>query len=279
MLHLLDQGLLGHLLQAGIQGELQAQVIAIEGASCKACGQGGAIGASQHAQRRLIALEIPVATLLEPSLGNPLEIQKADHIGKETPLGIDAMGVGLQIQAADPEGPHPTGGFRVKLGGQFDPAALARQGRHQGALWHRQDARQFGGHVLGGTNLQGGIAWKVEIAGMGPEGEALLIQGHQAAVAVNDRAAFADRINRLGLDRAGPGFEVATLHQLEPSEPDAKAAQSGAENQIHRDKPPCRHWLEGQNSMTLPRTLGRTGPTTGASGWCGRSGRHSVADQ
>ena len=32
LLHLLDEGLLGHLLQPGIQGELQAQVIAIEGA-------------------------------------------------------------------------------------------------------------------------------------------------------------------------------------------------------------------------------------------------------
>ena len=32
LLHLLDEGLLGHLLQPGIEGELQAQVIAVEGA-------------------------------------------------------------------------------------------------------------------------------------------------------------------------------------------------------------------------------------------------------
>ena len=226
-----------------------------------------------------MALEIPVAALLKPGLGNSLEVQKADHIGEQTSLGIDAMGVGLQIQAADPQGPHPAGGFGIKVGGQFDAAALARHGRKQGGLGHGQDPSQLGGDVLGRTNLQGGIAWKVEIAGMGPKGEALLIEGHEAAGAVNDRAALTDRINRLGLDRAGPGFEVAPLHQLEPSEPDAKPAQAGAEQQINSNQSSGRDWLQRQNPMVLARPLGRPRAAAGSNGRCGRTGRHSVADQ
>ena len=97
MLHLLNQGLLGHLLQAGIEGELEAQVVAVEGACRQASWQGGAIGTTPHLQGGFVALELPVAALLQPCLGHPLQVEEANNVGKELALGVDAMGIGLQV--------------------------------------------------------------------------------------------------------------------------------------------------------------------------------------
>ena len=43
-----------------------------------------------------------MATLLESRLGHPLIIEETNDIGKERPLGIDPLGVCLEVKTADP---------------------------------------------------------------------------------------------------------------------------------------------------------------------------------
>ena len=84
------------LLQARIEGELQAQVVAVEHPRPQAIRQGGAIGAAPQAAGGLMAPQVAVAALLQARLGHPLQVEEAHHIGEKRSLRIDALGIGLE---------------------------------------------------------------------------------------------------------------------------------------------------------------------------------------
>ena len=127
----LPRGLLGHLLQAGIKGELEPQVVAVERSGLETIRKGGAVGAPPHAHGHLLAAQIPVAALLQARLGDPFQVEEAHHIGEQLTLGVNPLWVGLQIDAADAELPDPMGRFRIQPGGQLDAAAAAAEGLQQ----------------------------------------------------------------------------------------------------------------------------------------------------
>ena len=78
--------------------------------------------------------------------------------------------------------------------------------------------REPGGHLVGTAHLLGIVAGEVEIARMGPEGEALLIERHQCALAIDDRTALAQGRYGVGLERSRPGLQLVPLHELEPGQ-------------------------------------------------------------
>ena len=61
---------------------------------------------------------------------------------------------------------------------------------------------------------------------MGPEGEALLIEGHQATLAIHDRAALADGGGGLGLDGPSSVQQLVALHHLHPGQPYGQPGQA-----------------------------------------------------
>ena len=85
---------------------------------------------------------------------------------------------------------------------------------------------------------------------MGPEGEALLIDGHQPSHPVDHGAPFADRIDGLGLDRTGAGQQAVSIHQLQPGEPSRQPGEGCREQQEHSQQPLGRTGLERHNPMT-----------------------------
>ena len=113
---------MGHLLEPGVQGELKAEVIAVKGTSRQPIGQGRAIGAPPKAEACFLTLQIAVAAQLQTRLGLALKIEEAHHTGEEPPLGIHPLGIGLKIEAADPEFADLGGGFGVEIGGQLHTA-------------------------------------------------------------------------------------------------------------------------------------------------------------
>ena len=48
-----------------------------------------------------MALKVVVSALLKSCLRFSILIEETDHVGKQIALGIDAMGVGLQINSGD----------------------------------------------------------------------------------------------------------------------------------------------------------------------------------
>ena len=237
LLHLLSQGQLGHLLQAGIKGQLQAQVVAVEHPRPQTIGQGGAIGAAAQLARRFMAAQVLVAALLQARLGHPLQVEEADHIGEQGAQGVNPLGVGLQIQPTDAQLANAMGRFGIQFGGQLH-AGLARADRgHQGFRGQAQDRSQLLGHIQGRALATGRIAREVEVARMGPNGEALLIEGHHAAGAVDDRAPFADRRNRLGLHGPGLVEQLGPLDHLNPGQASRQTHQARGKDQINGQQP------------------------------------------
>ena len=68
-----------------------------------------------------MAAQVGVAALLQACLSNPLQVEEAHHVGEQAALGIDALGVGLQIEPADAQVADPLGGFGIQLAGEFHP--------------------------------------------------------------------------------------------------------------------------------------------------------------
>ena len=119
LLHLLGEGQLGHLLQAGIQRELQAQIVAVEHAGLEAIGQGRAIGSPAQGAARFMAFEIAVAALLQARLGCSLQVEEAHDIGEQASLRIHPLGIGLQIQTADAQIAYALGRFWIQIRGHL----------------------------------------------------------------------------------------------------------------------------------------------------------------
>ena len=48
-----------------------------------------------------MALQLVVSALLKPCLRLPLLIEETNHIGEQIALGINAVGIGLEINSGD----------------------------------------------------------------------------------------------------------------------------------------------------------------------------------
>ena len=116
--------------------------------------------------------------MLQASLGNAFQVEKAHHVGEEGALGIDAVWIGLQIETTNAQLPNPFCSFGVEVGAQLHAAGPAGHGLQQGWLGLGQYGRQLAGHLICRADLLGVVAWEIEITGMGPEREALLIESH-----------------------------------------------------------------------------------------------------
>ena len=68
-----------------------------------------------------MASQITITALLKTRLRLPLRIEEAHHVGEQRRLGIHPLGIGLQIEATDSEGPDAVSRFRIQLLSQFDP--------------------------------------------------------------------------------------------------------------------------------------------------------------
>ena len=65
--------------------------------------------------------QIVMAALLKPCLRHPLIVEETDDVGEQRSLGIDPLGVGLQIEPADAECPDPVRRLRVQSLSKLDP--------------------------------------------------------------------------------------------------------------------------------------------------------------
>ena len=259
--HLAHKGLLGHLLQGGIQGELQPQVITEQGAGQLTIRKGRAIGAAQEGTHRFQAPEVPFPALLKTGLRNALHVQEAHDVGEQGSLGIDALGMGLQIQTTDAQTPDPGGGLRIQILTEFHPTPAVPHGAHQILGGQRQHLRQLVRDGLRRTHQPGGIPREIEILRMGPEGETLLIEGHDPAIPIDDGAALPGWVDRLGLDGARPGMKTGTLDHLQPGETTQQTDQGETQKGEDRDQAPARHRLQLDH---LTRALPPSGSRAGA---------------
>ena len=74
----------------------------------------GAIGSTPEPLRLFMSQQIVVAALLQPCLGLSLVVEEPHHIGEQGTLGIDPLGVGLEVQTADAQGTNLIGGVRIE---------------------------------------------------------------------------------------------------------------------------------------------------------------------
>ena len=163
-----------------------------------------------------MASQITITALLKTRLRLPLRIEEAHHVGEQRRLGIHPLGIGLQIQPTDSEGPDAIGRFRIQLLSQFDPRGLGSHGPQQSRRRTSQGIGQHRRHIFGRADKVGGISRHVEVAGMGPEPEPLFIHRDQTAGAIDDRTALPQGLGALGLQLTGTLLQVGGLHQLQP---------------------------------------------------------------
>ena len=116
--------------------------------------------------------------MLQASLGNAFQVEKTHHVGEKGALGIDPVWIGLQIEPTNAQLPNPFSSFGVEVGAQLHPAGPACHGLQQGWLGLGDYGRKPAGHLICRADLLGVVPWEVEITGMGPEREALLIESH-----------------------------------------------------------------------------------------------------
>ena len=159
---------------------------------------------------------------------------------------------------------NPACGFRIELGEELHPGLAAGHGLEQPRFGQGKLGCELGCHVIGAANLLGVIAGEVEVAGMGPEAETLFVQGHQTAIAIDDRASLTNRLGGLGLDGVGPGLEVGPIHHLQPGEAAGQSDQPGAEQSVDRQQPNDRHGLDRHNLLAgIAATTAGSGAATG----------------
>ena len=250
-------------MKARVKGELEAQVIPVERSRLNAVREGSPVGPTAHREGGFLASEVPVAALLQTCLGNPLEIEEADHVGEERSLGIDPLGVGLEIEAADAEVTHPLGRVRIEIGGQLDAAAAIADGRQELLAWLCQHRGQACHDIGGGANALGVVPGEVEVTRMSPQGEAFLIERHQPAHPIDDRAPLPERRNGMGLDRARLGLQTIALQHLEPGKTAGQPKQGGNEEDVDRQQATGRQGLDRNHTVTTTRAGARGGRPPG----------------
>ena len=101
--------------------ELKAKIISIERPRIEIIRKWSAIGSPAETLGLLMSQQIVMAALLKPCLRHPLIVEKTDDIGEQRSLGIDPLGVSLQIEPADAECSDPIRRFRVQSLGKLDP--------------------------------------------------------------------------------------------------------------------------------------------------------------
>ena len=109
---------LGNPLQAGVEGELQPQVIAMHAAGADAIGEGGAITAAADAELQLLAAQLVIQAQFKPGLRRALQVEETEHIGEEVALGIDPLRSMLEINAIDVERFEPCCGGWLQVARQ-----------------------------------------------------------------------------------------------------------------------------------------------------------------
>ena len=92
--------------------------------------------------------QLIITTLFQPGLRNPFIVEEANDIGEEITLGVDALGIGLQIKATDPHGSNPGGRLRINAAVKFDPRLLCPHLAEQLVLGDRQHGSEALSHVL-----------------------------------------------------------------------------------------------------------------------------------
>ena len=250
LLDLFGQGLLGHLLKPGVQGELKTEVIAVEGTGRQPIGQGGAVGASPQAETGFLSLQILVTAQLQTRLGLALQIEEAHHVGEEPSLGIHPLGIGLQVEATDTKLADLGCGFGIEVGSQLHTGGTRPDQLDQAGARPGQHHRQLPGHLDRGADQLGGISGEIEVAGVDPEGEAFLIDSHQPPHPVDHGSPFTDRIDGLGLNGTGTGQQTVSIHQLQPGEPASKPGEGCRKEQKNRQQPLGRTGLHRDNPIS-----------------------------
>ena len=102
-------------------------------------------------------------------------------------------------------------------------------------------------HIGGGAYQVWGVPRKVEITGVGPKTEALLIDCHQTTSAINNRSTLPQGTGALGLKLACLLFQGRSLHQLEPSHPADEAQQARAKDQKNNPQAVRWNWRQRNN--------------------------------
>jgi len=194
-----------------------------------------------------LATQVAITALLETGLRDPLQVEEADDVGEEPGLGIHPLRVGLKIDTADAEFAHPLGGFGIQLAGQFDAGFAALHRLEQVPHGLGEHRGELAGHVQGTAQASDVVAGEGEVAGVGPDGEALFIQGHQAALAIDDGSAPTQGCDRLGLDGPGPIQQFVALNDLDPSQAEGQPTQPGRQEAVDEPEPPWRDRLEVHN--------------------------------
>ena len=108
-------------MKTGIESELKPQVIPEEHTCIEVVRQRSSIGATTQTARLLVALQILMTALFETGLRFAILIEKTDDIRKQFTLGIDPMGIRLEINTADAFCPDRGGSLRIEALHQLDP--------------------------------------------------------------------------------------------------------------------------------------------------------------
>ena len=81
--------------------------------------------------------KIAIATLFKTRLWDALCIEEAHNVGKQRRLGINPLGIGLEIKPADAKRLNAFCCFRVELLVQLDTRRTGSKGFQQLRCWNR----------------------------------------------------------------------------------------------------------------------------------------------
>ena len=202
--------------------------------------------------------QFTVPALLKARLGHPLVVEETDNVGVQIPLGINPLGIGLQIQTTDAQRADPFSRLRIQPLRQLDSGAALSQFFEQLGGRLSQGRRQQLHHILGWSNPIWGISRKIEVARVGPEPKPDLIHRHQSTGSIDDRTALSQRCAGLCLEATRSGLQLTGLDQLQPSHPTDQPDETGAQDQ--KDNPQSSARDLGQGHDTGSRSFpGRRG--------------------